>query len=161
MENKKIKNANPLEVDGIKFKSRLEVSFYKALLQAGFKVQYEPTTFIVWEGFRPQIPFYDRDKKTRKLKLSMSKIIDVKYTPDFIIDCNNVTAIIEAKGKENDVFYLKKKLFRGLLEKLNKENSRDYIYFEIYTKKQLMEAIDIIKSYDSNRENKKSDNIST
>lgn len=151
MANKKIKNANSKEYNGIKFKSALEVLIYKTLTQEGFNTTYEGKTFVLWEGFKPTIPFYDKDTKTRMLKQSMNKIIDIKYTPDFIVDYKNIMAIIEAKGFENDVFYIKKKLFRGLLENIQKENEKKIIlFFEVYNKRHLMQAIKIIKEYGTN-----------
>jgi hypothetical protein len=75
------------------------------------------------------------------LKLNSTKLIDTTYTPDFTFEYHGALIIIEAKGFENDVFPLKKKMFRGVLEHLN----QNAIFFEIYTKKQLLQAIEIIK----------------
>lgn len=144
--NKKIKNATPLEYNGIKFKSRLEVMIYKTLLQEGFNPQYEPTTYIIWQGFKPIIPFYDKDIHTKLLKLNDKKVIDIKYTPDFIFHYNQTLVVIEAKGMENDVFYIKKKLFRAYLEDMYLQAGIKSMYFEVYTKKQLLQAIEIIKN---------------
>ena len=41
MANKKIKNTNKKQYNGIQFKSQLEVMVYKTLLQEGFNVVYE------------------------------------------------------------------------------------------------------------------------
>lgn len=145
--NKKIKNAKSLTYNNIKFKSHFEVTVYKTLLQEGFDdVLYEPETYVLWEGFKPLVPFYDRDKHTGLNKLSMKKIIDIKYTPDFRFVYNNVLVFIEAKGMENDVFYIKKKLFRKRLEDFFIKTQIPCVYFEIFTKKQLMDAIQIIKN---------------
>lgn len=141
-ENKKIKNASPLEYDGISFKSKLEKMIYQTLKEQGFPVEYESHKFVLWQGFRPTVPFYDKDKSTRMLKLESKKIIDITYTPDFVFIYNGVLVVIEAKGMENDCFYLKKKMFRKWLE----DNYPKSIYFEIYTKKQLLQAINIIKN---------------
>lgn len=141
-ENKKIKNASPLEFNGISFKSKLEKMIYQTLRENNLPVEYEPQKFIIWEGFRPTVPFYDKDKTTRMLKLEKKKIISISYTPDFVFRYNDCLIIIEAKGMENDRFYLKKKMFRKWLE----NNEPKSIYFEIYTKKQLLQAIDIIKA---------------
>lgn len=140
-ENKKIKNASPLEYDDIFFKSKLEKMIYQTLWEQGFPVEYEPHKFVIWQGFRPTVPFYDKDKTTRMLKLESKKIIDITYTPDFVFKYNDFLVVIEAKGMENDRFYLKKKMFRKWLE----DNHPKSIYFEIYTKKQLLQAIDIIR----------------
>ena len=145
MTNHKVKNATPLEYNNIQFKSRLEVMIYKTLLQEGFNVQYEPTRYIIWEGFKPNVSFYNKDKKTRMLKLDNKRLIDITYTPDFVFEYKDTTIVIEAKGFENDTFPIKKKLFRKWLENQNSQGNK-YIFFEIFTKKQLMQAIDIIKN---------------
>ena len=139
--NHKIKNAVSLSFNGIRFKSKLEVNIYKKLTEEGFKVLYEPFPIILWRGFKPTVPFYTRDKKTRGLKLDNKKIIDIKYTPDFYIKYKNKDIFIEAKGFENDVFYIKKKMFRHYLETSNPNS----LYFEIFTLRELKEAIKIIK----------------
>lgn len=142
MANKKIKGATTKVYNGITFKSQLEVSIYKTLLQEGFKPKYEETKFVLWQGFKPKIPFYDRGKDGLN-KLSMTKLIDITYTPDFTFEYNNYLIIIEAKGYENDTFPIKKKMFRKVLESYSKA-----LYFEIFTKKQLVDAIKIIKTYE-------------
>lgn len=147
MENKKIKNAQRLIYNNIQFKSQLEVMIYKTLLQEGFDVKYEPVTFTLWQGFHPEIPYYVKNKKTRELALDNKKLIDIKYTPDFIFYYNGIRVIIEAKGFQNDVFYIKKKLFRAYLEEDFSNIKIQSLYFEIYTKKELMQAIEIIKDY--------------
>jgi len=141
MKNKKIRNATPLTYKNIHFKSQLEKAIFKTLDEQGFPVRYEPMKFTLWKGFKPTIPFYDMDKNTHLLKLQSKKLIDITYTPDFMFVHNDHLIVIEAKGFENDTFPIKKKLFRALLEK-------DYpgsVYFEIYAKRQLSQAIDIIK----------------
>lgn len=142
MANKKILGATSLVSDNITFKSKLEVTIYKELLRAGFNPKYEEQKFVIWEGIKPTKPFYNRDIKTKMLKLDMGKMRDITYTPDFTFKHKKYLIIIEAKGFENDTFPIKKKLFRGLLETMK----TPVIYFEIYTKKQLVQAIEIIKS---------------
>lgn len=141
-ENKKIINASPLEYDGISFKSKLEKMAYQTLKEQGFPVLYEPKKFIIWEGFRPNVPFYNKDVSTRMLKMDSKKVIDISYTPDLMFEYNNHLIIIEMKGFENNTYPLKKKIFRKWLE----SNYPNSIYFEIFTKKQLLQAIDIIKN---------------
>lgn len=143
-ENKKIINASPLEYDGISFKSKLEKMAYQTLKEQGFPVLYEPRKFIIWEGFRPNVPFYNKDASTRMLKMDSKKVIDISYTPDLMFEYNDHLIIIEMKGFENNTYPLKKKIFRKWLE----SNYPNSIYFEIFTKKQLLQAIDIIKNLD-------------
>ena len=142
VENKKVKNASPLEYDGIQFKSKLEKMAYQTLKENNLPAEYESHKFIIWEGFRPTVPFYNKDPKTRLLKLETKKIINITYSPDFIIKYNGYLVVIETKGMENDLFPMKKKMFRKWLE----DHEPKSIYFEIYTKKQLLQAIDIIKN---------------
>ena len=135
-------NASPLEYDGIQFKSKLEKMAYQTLKENNLPVEYEPRKFIIWEGFKPTVPFYNKDTATRMLRMDNKKVISLSYTPDFVFTFNNHLIILELKGYENSVFPVKKKMFRKWLE----ENEPNSIYFEIYTKKQLLQAIDIIKS---------------
>ena len=141
MSNKKIIGATNKEYKGIKFKSLLEVSVYKTLIQEGFNPLYEVEKFTIFKGFKPSKLFYNKDKKTRDLKLDMSKVRDITYTPDFTFLYKDTLIVIEVKGFENDVFPIKKKLFRNLIESLE----TPIIYFEIFTKKQLLQAISIIR----------------
>lgn len=150
-ENKKVRNATPFEYNGIQFKSLLEVMVYKTLLQEGLEPKYEANTYILWKGFRPTVPFYTRNKKKQHV-LNLKKLIDIKLTPDFYLEYKGVKVIIEAKGMENDVFPYKLKLLREYLEK--QPDKDRYLLFEIFTKKQLLEAITIIKDYGNSREDK-------
>lgn len=141
MENKKIKNASVSEYEGIKFKSRLEVTVYKTLVQAGFSPKYEDMKFVLIKGLKPIVPFYTKGKD-KNLKLDDRKMTDVTYTPDFTFKYGDTLVVMEVKGYANDVYPLKRKLFRLLLE-----DRKDVLYFEIYTKRQLLQAIEIIKNY--------------
>ena len=141
-ENKKIKNARESVFNGITFKSKLEESFYKTLKAANLDPNYELMKFILIDGFRPTVPFYNRSK-SKVFRLDMSKVRDITYTPDFTLLYNDTLFIIEAKGIENDIYPLKKKLFRRLLESMKVP----CVYFEVHTKRELLEVIDIIKSY--------------
>lgn len=141
-ENKKIKNARESVFNGITFKSKLEESFYKTLKAANLDPNYELMKFILIDGFRPTVPFYNRSK-SKVFRLDMSKVRDITYTPDFTLLYNDILFIIEAKGIENDTYPLKKKLFRRLLESMKVP----CVYFEVHTKRELLKVIDIIKSY--------------
>lgn len=139
IENRKIKNARETTFNGITFKSKLEESFYKTLLQAGFSVNYESLKFTIIDGFTPTVPFYNRSK-SRVFRKDMAKVRAITYTPDFTFTYNGILFIIEAKGIENDVFPLKRKLFRRFLESME----MSCMYFEVHTKKELLQVIDII-----------------
>lgn len=148
-ENRKIKNATSIEYKGIVFKSKLEAMAFKTLEENGFHPYYEPVTFELVEGFKPTVPFYIKDKKTRELKLNNKKVISIRYTPDFTIVYKGWRAYFELKGIENDTYYLKKKLFRKYLEEC-KEQFPYTMYFEVHTKRELLQAITIFKEHAEN-----------
>ena len=72
---------------------------------------------------------------------------EIKDKPDFYVRFRDLDIYIEAKGVENDVFYIKKKLFIKYLDNLYIKTGQRSMYFEIYTKRQLLQAIEIIKEY--------------
>jgi len=152
MENKKIRNATPEEYSDIRFRSKIEAMVYKTLLQYGFKPEYETHTYTIWEGFRPTVPFYTRNKAKATI-LNLKKLINITYTPDFYIEYEGLKIIIEVKGATNDVFPYKFKMFRKHIESMLDKD--DYLIFEIFTKKQLLESIETIKSYATSRKDKK------
>lgn len=159
--NKKIRNATECKSGNLTFKSQLEKSVYNTLLEQGFNPQYEPRTYELWGGFIPLTPVYDKETdsqqvkrlengdtvKNRILVIKNNKVVGIRYTPDFYFKYNDLNVYIEAKGIENDVFYIKKKMFIKYLDNLLIEKGEKSIYFEIYTKKQLLQAIEIVKSY--------------
>lgn len=159
MENKKIKNSTACNIGNINFKSKLEKMAYTELSLLGLNPQYEPTTFVIWDGFNPITPFYDEetksqylkrkvnDKTPRKLILKNTKIQPIHYTPDLYFKYKNIDIWLEIKGFENDLFYVKKKMFRKYLDDLYTSTGQKSMYFEIYTKYQLLQAIEIIKEY--------------
>ena len=140
--NKKIKNATQSKVGDLVFKSKSEAMVYKTLLEHGFTPKYEPTKYIIWEGGNPKVPFFNRDGKTGLLKRDTKPLQPITYTPDFEFDYDGIKFIIEVKGMENDLFPVKKKMFRKHLETLN----IPVVYFEIYSKRQLLQAIELIKA---------------
>lgn len=139
MENKKIKNASQTTSSGIKFKSHLESLVYKTLVENGIVPKYEEKTFEFVPKLRPTIPFFNRISKV--FGLDMRPVRPITYTPDFVFEYNGMLIVIEVKGFENDVFYVKKNLFRRYLENLQQYS----MYFEVRSKKEVLEALKIIK----------------
>lgn len=167
--NKKIRNATKCQSDGIVFKSQLEKMAYNCLIQEGFKPHYEEITVTLVNPEICRTPFYDKetdsqlkkrrkqgDNSARKLVLKSGNIQGIKYTPDFYFKYGDLHVYIEMKGIENDVHYIKKKLFRLYLDNRKECFGDNSIYFEIYNKKQLLQAIEIIRRYEESlRENKR------
>jgi len=105
--------SNKVVYDGISFASGLERYMYKALKKAKIKALYEGQTFELVEGFDFPFEAFERctngkgDYKNRGNK----KILNIKYTPDFI----GKEFIIETKGRANESFPLRWKLFKKLI----------------------------------------------
>jgi hypothetical protein len=96
--------------DGIKFASGLEKYMYLALKQAKIHAVYEGATFVVQEGFEFKNKSYERqgNGKGEFKNRGEKKILPIKYTPDFVSD----SFIIECKGRANESFPLRWKMFK-------------------------------------------------
>ena len=148
--NNKVKNAQTIVYNEITFKSKLDLMAYKLLEEKGFNPQYEQNTFIIWQGFKPVVPFFTKNK-ARQVINNNKKLINITYTPDIYFEYQGYKVIIEMKGFTNDVYPIKVKLFRKYIEQL--QDSNNYLLFELYTKQQLLTAIQIIEEYGKTRNN--------
>jgi len=102
--------AKKVSFDGINFASGLEKYMYLALKRAKIKADYEGETYVVQDGFEFNNKSYERqgngkgDFRNRGEK----KILPIKYTPDFV----SSSFIIECKGRANESFPLRWKMFK-------------------------------------------------
>ena len=96
--------------DGIKFASGLEKYMYIALKKAKIHAVYEGATFVLQEDFRFEIDSYERqgNGKGEFRNRGQKKIQSIKYTPDFV----SASFIIECKGRANESFPLRWKMFK-------------------------------------------------
>lgn len=119
--NKKVRNATPIVVDDIQFRSKIEAYTYLSLKKAGIAVEYEPTHFTI-------IPaFVYNDEKIRPMT----------YKPDFV----GSNFIIECKGFGNDSFPLRWKMFKYTLHL----SGAKYKLYLVSTHKQVDALIDKLK----------------
>ena len=146
MVNKKIVNATPTTIDSISFKSKLEGKLFKVLLDEGLNPRYEPYKFHIWKGFKPSVPFYERNKRTKSISLNDVKIIDITYTPDIVFDYGVHRVFVEVKPDNftNDVYPYKQKIFRKYMETELSELSP--IFVRVGSIKNLKEFIHILKT---------------
>ena len=102
--------AKKVTYDGIKFASGLEKYMYVALKKAKIKAKYEGQTYTIQEGFIFKNESYERQSngKGELVNRGCKKILPIKYTPDFISD----SFIIECKGRANESFPMRWKLFK-------------------------------------------------
>ena len=96
--------------DGIKFASGLERYMYMALKNAKIPAVYEGQTYEIFEGFNFNNAAYERCANGKGVYKNRGnkKILNIKYTPDFI----GKGFIIETKGRANESFPLKWKMFK-------------------------------------------------
>jgi hypothetical protein len=102
--------AKKVSFDGITFASGLEKYMYQALKKAKIKAKYEGKTYTVQEGFEFKNKSYERQSngKGELVNRGCKKILPIKYTPDFVND----SFIIECKGRANESFPMRWKMFK-------------------------------------------------
>lgn len=134
----KIKNATKLIVNGLKFKSKLEVFTYNKLLENGIiDFNYEGLKFTLLPNFE----FNNLSIELGKNKCfapATEKIRSITYLPDFgNIKDDKTGWIMECKGYPNDAFPLKWKMFKhhlltnGYNVKLYKPNNQKNVLLAI------------------------------
>jgi len=101
--------------DGVTFASGLEKYMYQALKKAKIKADYEGKTYTLIEGFEFETSSYERQSngKGQFVDRGNKKILPIKYTPDFIGE----DFIIETKGRANESFPMRWKLFKRFINK--------------------------------------------
>ena len=107
--------AKKVTFDGIKFASGLEKYMYTALKKAKVHAKYEGATFVVQEGFEFKNESYERKSngKGEMVNRGSKKVLPIKYTPDFVSD----SFIIECKGRANESFPIRWKMFKNYVKK--------------------------------------------
>jgi hypothetical protein len=126
-----VRNAKIIIVDGIRFRSRLEVYCYEQLKKYNIPFEYEQHTYVLVEPFEYVGTIYELHKKV--YKEAGKKVRAMTYTPDFVGD----HWIIETKGQVTDTFPLRWKLFKRYLV----NNSLIYDLYVPHNHKQIDETI--------------------
>ena len=106
-----------ISYDGINFASGLERYTYMALKKAKLYEGYENEVFQLVEGFNFNNLSYEKQAngKGEYINRGQKKILGIKYTPDFV----GKDFIIECKGRANESFPIRWKLFKLWLTKNN------------------------------------------
>jgi hypothetical protein len=105
--------AKKVSYDGIDFASGLEKYMYKLLKDANLNFQYEGQVFELLPGFNFNNECYERQSNGKGdfVNRGNKKILNIKYTPDFV----STDFIIETKGRANESFPLRWKMFKYLM----------------------------------------------
>ena len=131
--------SNKRIVDGITFKSDLEVYMYNCLKEAGIKSGYETHRYTLLPAFKYTEMCLEKTKGGKIMKDSRT-VRAITYTPDFV-DVEEEW-IIETKGWENDSFPLRWKLFKQLMI----SRSNPPLLFKPKTRKECDQVISILLS---------------
>ena len=128
-------------VDGIKFASGLEAYMYRALKKAKIKAQYEKRSFELQSSFEFNNSSYERQSngKGDMVDRGNKKVLAIKYTPDF----EGTNFVIECKGRANESFPMRWKLFKKYVSK----NLPNTTLFKPQNQKECDETVRLILSY--------------
>jgi len=131
--------AKKVTFDGIKFASGLEKYMYIALKKAKIKAKYEGKTYIVQEGFEFKNKSYERQSngKGDLVNRGSKKVLPIKYTPDFVSD----SFVIECKGRANESFPLRWKMFKKYVN----DNLKHVTLYKPQNQKECDKVIELIK----------------
>ena len=131
--------------DGITFASGLEKYMYIALKKAKIPALYEGATFELQEGFMFDVDSYERqgNGKGDMVNRGQKKILNIKYTPDFV----SPSFIIECKGRANESFPMRWKLFKKFVK-------NDMPHVTLYKPQNQKECDKVIELIIKNKKNK-------
>ena len=131
--------AKKVTFDGIQFASGLEKYMYLALKEAKIVARYEGETYILQDGFEFKNKSYERQAngKGQMVNRGSKKILPIKYTPDFVSD----SFIIECKGRANESFPIRWKMFKKYVNK----HLKHVTLYKPQNQKECDEVINLIK----------------
>ena len=130
--------AKKVSFDGITFASGLERYMYQVLKKNKIHAVYEGATFVLQEGFMFNNESFERQSngKGDMVNRGSKKILNIKYTPDFVSD----SFIIECKGRANESFPIRWKMFK----KYVKENLPHVTLYKPQNQKECDKVIELI-----------------
>ena len=133
--------AKKISYNGISFASGLERYTYIALKKNKLYEGYESEKFQIFESFNFSNISYEKQAngKGEYINRGSKKILGIKYTPDFI----GKDYIIECKGRPNESFPLRWKLFKLWLTK----NNIGKILYKPQNQKEVDRTIALIKEH--------------
>ena len=130
--------AKKVSFDGITFASGLERYMYQVLKKNKIHAVYEGATFVLQEGFMFNNESFERQSngKGDMVNRGSKKILNIKYTPDFVSD----SFIIECKGRANESFPIRWKMFK----KYVKQNLPHVTLYKPQNQKECDKVIELI-----------------
>ena len=107
--------------DGVVFASGLEKYMYIALKKAKLKFEYEGENFTLIESFKFNSQAHERQNngKGEYINRGDKKVLGIRYTPDFVGE----DFIIETKGRANESFPMRCKLFKKHMQEIGDDRN--------------------------------------
>ena len=133
-----------VKFDGITFASGLEKYMYQALKKAKIKAKYEGETYVLQDSFNFEIDSFERQSngKGDMVNRGQKKILNIKYTPDFVSD----SFIIECKGRANESFPIRWKMFKKYVN----DNLKHVTLYKPQNQKECDQVIELIRKNTNN-----------
>ena len=159
MTTRKTKKKGPVvarvvSFDGITFASGLEKYMYICLKKEKIKFAYEGETFELLPAFNFSSECYERQSngKGEFTNRGGKKVLNIKYTPDFIGE----DFIIETKGRANESFPLRWKMFKYLMSLTNDQRT----LYKPQNQNECKEVVELILEKRANGRKKSNNNKS-
>ncbi len=127
--------------NNITFKSMLEKRAFELYTEAGFKPVYEPNKYIIWEKhiLDNMVNYYKPVKKL--MKNNRKVLLPITYTPDFLFTHNGHQIIVDTKGRPNETYPLKLKMF---LKYCSLSFKMPVHFFEPHSIREIKQTIELI-----------------
>ena len=111
---------------------------YLALKEAKIEAHYEGETYVLQDSFVFNNKSYEKQSngKGEFKNRGEKKVLNIKYTPDFV----NPSFIIECKGRANESFPIRWKMFKNYV----KEHLKHVILYKPQNQKDCDEVIKLI-----------------
>lgn len=124
--------------DGVTLASGLEKYMYKSLSDAKIDFNYEGEVFELLPSFHFENGCIERqsNSKGEYINRGNKKVLNIKYTPDFV----SYDFIIETKGRANDSFPLRWKMFKKWMH----DNNDKRIVYKPQSQKEVDITIELI-----------------
>lgn len=138
-KGRKVVQSKKVVIDGIQFASGLEGTMYKLLKEAKVSFAYEPKSYETFESFEYGASCWERSRKTSKSMTLKKAVRKVSYTPDFV--CTDEDWFIETKGRANESFSIRWKLFKKVMN----ERDKPPVIFKPQNKQDCEQVIEELK----------------
>lgn len=117
-KGRKLIQSKKSNYDNKEFDSQLELYLYKRLQEEQIMFSFNEKSFTLIPAFKYPQPIYEPKKVKEKGLVDKSTIRKMAYTPDFVAD--DESWIIETKGRANESFPLRWKIFKNLMSERDK-----------------------------------------